>query len=81
MGAAAQFNVSVRGQGGHAAMPHTTVDPVVAGAAVVTALQVFHCPVFHCSVFHCHVFHCPVLAALSQTYARLAAILLNGSSL
>ena len=40
MGAAAQFNVTVRGKGGHAAMPHTTVDPVVAGAAVVTALQV-----------------------------------------
>jgi len=40
MGAAAQFNVTVRGRGGHAAMPHTTVDPVVAGAAVVTALQV-----------------------------------------
>lgn len=40
MGAAAQFNVTVRGRGGHAAMPHTTVDPVVAGAALVTALQV-----------------------------------------
>ena len=40
MGAAAQFNVTVRGRGGHAAMPHTTIDPVVAGAAVVTALQV-----------------------------------------
>ncbi|KAL3150675.1 hypothetical protein ABBQ32_000471 [Trebouxia sp. C0010 RCD-2024] len=39
MGAAAQFNVTVRGRGGHAAMPHTTIDPVVAGAAVVTALQ------------------------------------------
>ena len=40
MGAAAQFNVTVTGKGGHAAMPHTTVDPVVAGAAIVTALQV-----------------------------------------
>lgn len=40
MGAAAQFNVTVRGRGGHAAMPHTTVDPVVAGAAIVTAVQV-----------------------------------------
>ncbi|DBB12670.1 hypothetical protein WJX82_005677 [Trebouxia sp. C0006] len=39
MGAAAQFNVTVRGRGGHAAMPHSTVDPVVAGAAIVTALQ------------------------------------------
>lgn len=40
MGAAAQFNVTVKGRGGHAAMPHTTVDPVVAGASIVTALQV-----------------------------------------
>ena len=44
MGAAAQFNVTVRGKGGHAAMPHTTVDPVVAGAAIVTALQVGSSP-------------------------------------
>lgn len=45
MGAAAQFNVTVKGRGGHAAMPHTTVDPVVAGASIVTALQVTqpHC--------------------------------------
>lgn len=47
MGAAAQFNVTVRGKGGHAAMPHTTVDPVVAGAAVVTALQVGSVPLQH----------------------------------
>lgn len=47
MGAAAQFNVTVRGKGGHAAMPHTTVDPVVAGAAVVTALQVGSAPLQH----------------------------------
>lgn len=45
MGAAAQFNVTVRGKGGHAAMPHTTVDPVVAGAAIVTALQVGSSPI------------------------------------
>lgn len=42
MGAAAQFNVTVKGRGGHAAMPHTTIDPVVAGASIVTALQVAH---------------------------------------
>ena len=47
MGAAAQFNVTVRGQGGHAAMPHTTVDPVVAGAAIVTALQVISATLYH----------------------------------
>ena len=54
MGAAAQFNVSVRGQGGHAAMPHTTVDPVVAGAAIVTALQVSHCLVLNSWLPCCH---------------------------
>lgn len=47
MGAAAQFNVTVRGKGGHAAMPHTTVDPVVTGAAIVTALQVSSAPLYH----------------------------------
>ena len=47
MGAAAQFNITVRGKGGHAAMPHTTVDPVVAGAAVVTALQVGLALLYH----------------------------------
>lgn len=29
----------ISGRGGHGAIPHETVDPVVAGAAVVTALQ------------------------------------------
>lgn len=51
MGAAAQFNVTVRGRGGHAAMPHTTIDPVVAGAAVVTALQVSAALHQHCTLF------------------------------
>ena len=40
LGACSDFEIEVRGKGGHAAMPHTTVDPVVAGAAIVTALQV-----------------------------------------
>ncbi len=35
------FDLYVRGQGGHAAYPHLCRDPVVAGAAVVTALQTF----------------------------------------
>jgi hippurate hydrolase len=29
----------IKGAGGHGAIPHETVDPIVAGAAVVTALQ------------------------------------------
>lgn len=36
---AARFDIAVSGVGGHAAMPHTTADPVVAGAAIVSALQ------------------------------------------
>lgn len=34
-----EFNVTVRGRGGHAAMPHTTIDPVVIAAQIITALQ------------------------------------------
>ena len=34
-----EFNVTVRGRGGHAAMPHTTIDPVVISAQIITALQ------------------------------------------
>ena len=33
------FNVTVRGKGGHAAMPHQTVDSIAVGAQVVTNLQ------------------------------------------
>lgn len=33
------FTITVEGQGGHASRPHVAVDPVVAGAHVVTALQ------------------------------------------
>ncbi|NAZ35349.1 M20 aminoacylase family protein [Rubellimicrobium sp. CFH 75288] len=34
-----QFEVVVEGRGGHAAKPQETVDPVVAGSAIVLALQ------------------------------------------
>lgn len=40
MAGAIQFDITIRGRGGHAAMPHLTADPVVAAAAIVTALQV-----------------------------------------
>ena len=33
------FNITVQGKGGHAAYPQETVDPIVVGAQVVTALQ------------------------------------------
>jgi amidohydrolase len=39
MAAADRFELVVQGSGGHAAMPHETVDPVVAAAQVVLALQ------------------------------------------
>jgi amidohydrolase len=35
------FDLYVRGVGGHAAYPHLCRDPIVAGAAVVSALQTF----------------------------------------
>jgi amidohydrolase len=39
MAAAHKWTCTVRGQGGHGALPHQTVDPIVATAHVVTALQ------------------------------------------
>lgn len=44
MGACQQFEARLTGVGGHAAMPHATVDPIVAAASTVTALQVEPCP-------------------------------------
>lgn len=39
MASADHFRLVIEGIGGHAAMPQQTVDPIVAGAAVVSALQ------------------------------------------
>lgn len=39
MAASDKFEITVRGRGGHAAMPHQTIDPVVTAAHVITALQ------------------------------------------
>lgn len=39
LAAADSFRIVLRGTGGHAALPHTTADPVVAAAHVVTAMQ------------------------------------------
>ena len=38
-GSADEFGITVRGRGGHGGMPHTSIDPVVAAAQVVMALQ------------------------------------------
>ncbi len=39
MGSVDKFTIRIRGKGGHAAMPHEAVDPVLAAAHVVAALQ------------------------------------------
>jgi amidohydrolase len=39
MAAADEITITVEGQGGHAAMPHQCVDPVVLGAQILLALQ------------------------------------------
>eukprot|EP00633_Aureoumbra_lagunensis_P005682 CAMPEP_0197318746 /NCGR_PEP_ID=MMETSP0891-20130614/52289_1 /TAXON_ID=44058 ORGANISM="Aureoumbra lagunensis, Strain CCMP1510" /NCGR_SAMPLE_ID=MMETSP0891 /ASSEMBLY_ACC=CAM_ASM_000534 /LENGTH=408 /DNA_ID=CAMNT_0042809349 /DNA_START=212 /DNA_END=1438 /DNA_ORIENTATION=+ len=39
MAATDLFDIDISGIGGHAAMPHAVVDPIVAGAAIVSALQ------------------------------------------
>ncbi|WP_173934866.1 M20 aminoacylase family protein [Chelativorans sp. Marseille-P2723] len=39
MAATAEFNITVQGRGGHAAMPHRTVDPVVIASQIVIGLQ------------------------------------------
>jgi amidohydrolase len=39
MAATAEFNIRVTGRGGHAAMPHRSIDPIVAASQIVVALQ------------------------------------------
>ena len=39
MAAAEKWTCTVRGEGGHGALPHQTVDPIIAVAQIVTALQ------------------------------------------
>jgi len=39
MAHATTFNVTITGRGGHGSQPHATIDPVVCGAAVVSAVQ------------------------------------------
>ena len=40
MAASDRFIFTVEGRGGHGAMPHLAADPVLAGSAIVMALQV-----------------------------------------
>ena len=39
MASAATFAITLTGKGGHGAMPHQTIDPVVAAAQIITAAQ------------------------------------------
>ncbi|RWH31395.1 MAG: amidohydrolase [Mesorhizobium sp.] len=39
MAALDEFDIIVKGKGGHAAAPHLTIDPVVVGAQIIVALQ------------------------------------------
>jgi amidohydrolase len=39
MAAVEKFDLSIQGRGGHGAMPHQTVDALLVGAQIVTALQ------------------------------------------
>jgi amidohydrolase len=39
MAATAEFTIKVKGKGGHAAMPHGTIDPIVVGSQMVLAIQ------------------------------------------
>jgi hippurate hydrolase len=39
MASTAEFTITVKGRGGHAAMPHRTIDPIVIGSQIVNAFQ------------------------------------------
>ncbi|MEJ5225458.1 MAG: amidohydrolase [Anaerolineales bacterium] len=39
MAGADEFKITLTGKGGHGAAPHTTADPIVAGAHIISALQ------------------------------------------
>jgi len=39
MAAADRFSITIRGKGGHGAKPQDTIDPIVIGSQIVTALQ------------------------------------------
>ena len=39
LGSSDEYTITIRGKGGHAAMPHETVDPTLAASQIVIALQ------------------------------------------
>ena len=63
MAGAELFTINLTGKGGHAAAPDTTVDPIMAAAQIISALQTIasrnvaplkSCVVSRCSVSCCH---------------------------
>ncbi len=54
------FDVTVKGKGGHGAMPHKTVDPIVCAATMITELQTLisrECPPFEPAVLTVGTIH------------------------
>ncbi|GHB37931.1 amidohydrolase [Pseudovibrio japonicus] len=39
MASSDEFTITVKGKGGHAAYPHKTIDPIIVGSQIVSALQ------------------------------------------
>lgn len=39
MASADEFDITIHGKGGHAALPNLTIDPIVVGAHVLSVLQ------------------------------------------
>lgn len=64
MASADQFDVTVRGRGGHAAMPHQALDPVPVACEIVTALQALVARQFDA--------HDPVIATVARIEAGTA---------
>ena len=64
MASADQFDITVRGRGGHAAMPHQALDPVPVACEIVTALQALVARQFDA--------HDPVIATVARIEAGTA---------
>ena len=64
MASADQFDITVTGRGGHAAMPHSALDPVPIACEIVTALQALIARQFDA--------HDPVIATVARIEAGTA---------
>ncbi|TNE60392.1 MAG: amidohydrolase [Sphingomonadales bacterium] len=64
MAAADEFTITVKGQGGHASMPHDCVDPVPGAAAIVGAIQAMITRRFNAAS--------PVVVTVTQMHAGTA---------